>query len=287
VAGLTSALATLSLSFSLFAHTDLPLGQVVWTGTSFLYVAETQGKIERSDGTTFATLDQGGEEMRCAPQPAHYWPAGIYCHTPDNRILRFGPDGSGPTELARLPETAGSDGALAFDTVGRFGYALLAAGGGSASDGGAVYAVRRSGQVQKLGTYPGPGGADEIAIAPKKFGGASGALLLSIDVGGKSGRLLAFDRRGTTRVIIDALGDGFNPIAVLTTSRTGRVYITDTISRDVLFAPTAGMSGVLVGTELSGRFWLVRASGAGFTTAEVATNLTAPHYNLEGATFVP
>lgn len=282
MAGLSSLLATASLAFSLFAHTDLPLGQVVWTGSQLLYVAETQGRIETSDGRTWAALDQGGEEMRCAPQPAHYWPAGLYCHTPDNRIVVFGPDGSGPTQLARVPETASSDGALAFDTVGRFGYALLVAGGGSASNGGAVYAVRRNGRVQPVGSYPGPGGADEIAIAPKRFGRASGALLLSIDVDGKSGRVLAIDRHGKVQVLVDALGDGFNPIAVVTP--TGKLYVGDTLSQNVYVAPTTGLSGVVVGTELSGRFWLLQANGS---VTEVATNLPGPHLNLEGAAFVP
>jgi hypothetical protein len=41
--------------------------------------------------------------------------------------------------------------------------------------------VRRDGRVQHIGAYPGPGGADGIAMAPPRFGRASGLLLLSID----------------------------------------------------------------------------------------------------------
>ncbi len=60
-----------------FLTSDLPLGQVVWSGSRFLYVAEgrpTLGKIESSDAAghdvkTFASFEQGGEEMRCVPAP--------------------------------------------------------------------------------------------------------------------------------------------------------------------------------------------------------------------------
>src|SRR5262245_45387519 len=90
-----------SLHFTTFAATDLPLGDVVWTGRQFLYNAENLGKLESSDASgrnfrEFASFDQRGEEMRCVPSPAkpRYWPDGIYCHTPDNRIMRLSLDGS-------------------------------------------------------------------------------------------------------------------------------------------------------------------------------------------------
>jgi hypothetical protein len=123
--------APMPLHFTIFAATDLPLGDVVWTGSAFLYNAETLGTLETSDASgdnfkPFLSFDQGGEEMRCVPAPSapSYWPPGIYCHTPDNRILRLATDGSSMTELAKLPSGDPSDGAIAFDTVRRFGYAL-------------------------------------------------------------------------------------------------------------------------------------------------------------------
>ena len=89
-----------SLHLTVFLSSDLPLGQIVWSGTQFLYVGEgrpTAAHIESSDASghnvaNFATaFDQGGEEMRCLPAPVRpaYWQKGIYCHTPDNRIVTF------------------------------------------------------------------------------------------------------------------------------------------------------------------------------------------------------
>jgi hypothetical protein len=93
----------------------------------------------------FASFRQGGEEMRCATSLGRpYWAPGIYCHMPDNRILRGSPDGAKMTLIARLPSSAGrvADGALAFDNVDLFGDRLMVASGGSLSNGGRVGAQR-------------------------------------------------------------------------------------------------------------------------------------------------
>src|SRR5258707_14360053 len=84
--------------FTVFAQTDLPLGQAMWTGREWLWNAENLGKIEAADADgrnvrVFATFDQGGEAMRCAVPPNKLWPDGVYCHTPDNRVVRLNRDG--------------------------------------------------------------------------------------------------------------------------------------------------------------------------------------------------
>jgi hypothetical protein len=297
-----------TLHFTVFAHTDLPLGDVVWTGTRFLYNAENLGKLETSDATgrdfqPFASLDQGGEEMRCLPAPTQpaFWPAGIYCHTPDNRILRYSPDGSSVTELARLPEPGPSDGALAFDTVGRFGYTLLAVSGGSASNGGTLYSIRKGGQVTPVGAYPGPGGADNIVVAPRSFGSQGGSVVITIDQDAVSGRVLAVDRHGTVTELASGLSPGTNPIAVIAAPPAKRaaglpgagLYLADTNSNSVYFTPAAGLKAyagaVIVGTEKTARLWLVRPrAGGGFQTLVVNSDLSpTQNWNLESAEYVP
>jgi hypothetical protein len=300
-----SGAAAPTLTFTTFAHTDLPLGQVVWTGTSFLYLAENLAQIEAADASganahLFVTVPGGlgGEEIRCAVPVIAYWPDGVYCHTPDNRILRIARDGSSFTQLAQLPGGP-SDGGLVFDSTGKFGYALLASTGGSAFSGGDVYAVRRDGRVQHIGSYPGPGGADGLTMAPKKFGRASGLLLLSIDQDAVSGRVLAIDRKGQVQVVASGLGNGDNPIvAVAPVPKTrpaglpaAGLYVPNTNTMDVYFAPAAQLAPyvgqVLVGSELGGSFWLVRPTATGFASEPVAVQLPTGNLNLEGAAYVP
>jgi hypothetical protein len=298
-----------TVTFSTFAQTDLPLGQVVWTGSAFLYLPENLPQIETAGASgggarQFGSFPNGlgGEEVRCVMPVIAYWPDGIYCHLPDGRIMRIARDGSSMMQLAQLPGGGGGDdGGLAFDSSGRFGYALLASTGGSGSSGGDVYAVRKDGRVQHIGSYPGPGGADELAIAPGKFGPASGLLLLSIDQDAVSGRVLAIDRHGNVQVVASGLGNGDNPIAAVPPAPKTRpagappagLYVPDTNSMAVYFAPASQLlpyaGQVVVGSELGADFWLVApaASGKGFTVQQLAVSLPNGNPNLEGAAYVP
>ena len=291
-----------TLHFTVFAQTDLPLGQALWTGHEWLWNAENDGKIEAADADgrnvrAFAAFDQGGEEMRCSVPPNKLWPDGVYCHTPDNRVVRLDRNGSNLTQLARLPADANSDGGLVFDDVGRFGYALLVSTGGSGSSGGQVFAVRKDGRVQTIGSYPGPGGAENLAIAPAKFGSAGGWCLLSIDQDSVSGRVLAIDRKGTVRTIAGGLGNGINPIVVVRPPPKPRpagpppgLYLADTISRQIWFAPAedlqAFLGTVVVATELTGQVWAIRPNGAGFDALPATSDLPQHAWNLEGSSYV-
>jgi len=298
-----SASAATPVHFTLFAQTDLPLGQATWTGREWLWNAENLGQIEAADADgrnvrSFASFDQGGEEMRCAVPPNKLWPDGVYCHTPDNRVVRLNRDGSNLTQLATLPANGNSDGGLVFDDVGRFGYALLVSTGGSGSNGGQVFAVRKDGRVQAIGSYPGPGGADEIAVAPASFGTAGGWCLISIDQDSVSGRVLAIDRKGNLKTIAIGLGNGLNPIVIIRPAPKTRppgpaagLYVADTTSRQIWFAPASAFQAVtgrvVVGTELTGDFWVLQPHGAAFDALPLDTDLPRQPWNFEGSAFVP
>jgi len=291
--------------FRVFAHTTLRLTDVVWTGQRFLYVDNTTNRIASSGPlggtlTPFTAMPRQVEETRCRPSPGThgFTPGDLYCHAPDNKIYRIGPGGRSVTVVAVLPHAPRSDGALAFDTVGRFGYALLAAtgrSGGSAARGGTVFAIDPAGHVRRVGGYANKGGADEIAVAPESFGSVGGQALLAVDAG-KSGALVAMDPRGRTRTLL-ALPDGPNPLVALMAgmgppagkARPG-LYVADTTSRTVYLAPAAALQpyagDVVVGTELRGLFWAVRPRGSGFAATRLPTNLGAKAYNLEGATYL-
>lgn len=292
------------VNFRVFVHTGIRLGDVLWTGRAFLYVAETTGEIVASDADgsrlrSFARLPPVVEEFRCRVSPgAHgFAPGDVYCHSPDNVIYRISPDAA-VSVFARLNENERSDGALAFDTVGRFGYGLLAATGRSGTGpGGKVFVIGPGGRTRLIGSYPGPGGAENIAVGSPRFGRAAGAVLISIDWEPHGGRLLAMTPLGRVFTVARGLGDGIDPIAVIGGSRAAPgdpaagFYVTDTLSTDVLFAPATAFApyrgGVIVGTERTGLLWAVVAAGKrSFRVIPLETSLPKRKYNLEGATWV-
>jgi hypothetical protein len=295
-----SSAATSSATLKVYAHTGLRLADITWTGNTFLYVQNTTNAVWKAGNPPelFASMPQQVEETRCRMSPdAHGFPAGdLYCHAPGNTIYRIGPDGT-PTVFAKLPETATADGALAFDRVGRFGYRLVAATGRSGAPtpaGGAVYTIASDGTVALVGHYHGPGGADELVIAPSRFGTASGQIVLAVDAG-KTGKLVAMDGQGRARRIAQ-LPDGPNPIVVVPASPArasgvaAGLYVTDTNSTNVFFAPASWLKAqagtIVVGSEIGALFWSVRPNGGGFQTRRLPLTLPGSHFNLEGATYI-
>jgi hypothetical protein len=306
VTGVAPAVAaTPTVQFSIFARTNLRLTDIVWTGRQFLYVDNTTSRVAAAGPSgmplmPFAAMPRQVEETRCVVSSgAHGFSAGdLYCHSPDNKIYRISPDGKTVALFASLGQLPRSDGALAFDTVGAFGYGLIAAtgrSGGKTPSGGVVFAVDATGKVRHIGAYQNPGGADEIAVAPAGFGSAGGQVLIAVDAG-SSGSLVAIDASGTARTLLQ-LPDGPNPIMVLAPGQTPPagpakpgVYVTDTLSRAVYFAPAETFApyqgAVLAGSELRGLFWIIRPNGNGFQALTLPTNLKAAHYNFEAGIYV-
>lgn len=291
-----------SLRFTVGASPALKLTDVIWTGTRFFYVENTTNKlfVAGPDGKTtglFATMPNVVEETRCVPSPSRfgYPKGGLFCHSPDNRIYRVTADGT-TTVFATLPDPEISDGALAVDRVGRFGHLLVAATGRSGASGGDVYTIDATGAVRKVGSYPGPGGAENIAVAPATFGSQAGSVLITIDQDNTYGSLLAMDPNGAVTAIA-RFPDGANPIAFVPSRLRKKgvppagFYVVDTGLGQVLFASadqfSAHAGAAIVGTEVKGQIWLVEPSGAGFETTQARTNLSDASYNLEGAKFVP
>jgi hypothetical protein len=299
-----------TLTFHVIAKTTQKLDSIVWTGRQFLYVQNTANTVWSAPPAgrplhKFATMPRLVEETRCILSPgSHGFPAGaIFCHSPDNKIYEISPDGANKTVLASLPAPypPAADGALAFDGVGRFGYRLLAAtgrSGGLKPAGGVVYAIDSLGHVQRVGSYAGPGGADELVIAPRRFGSVAGYALLTVDAGPHGGAVVALDPTGRTRSIATfPLGpDPIAPIPQLPTT-TGTtlapvpgLYVDDDKTGYTYVAPAASFiryaGDVIVGTESPrGLFWILKPRGKGFAEIPLQDNLSAGT-SLEQAIFV-
>ncbi len=296
------------LHFSVFVQSGHNLASVLWDGSRFLFVENTENVVWSAPPsgmpfTSFASMPRLVEETRCVLSPGThgFTPGDVYCASPDHKIYAIASDGSSVTVLATLPVAypPASDGALAFDDVGRFGFRLVAATGRSGNvrpAGGRVFTIDPNGAVASVGNYPGPGGADEILIAPKGFGSAAGDAFLAVDPGAKGGALLALDARGRVRTIAK-LPTGPNPMAIVPRPGTARaggpapgLYVTDDITKNVYFAsldefrPYAG--DLLVGSELQGRWWAFRPHGRSYTSIELRSNLGGKD-DLEGAAFAP
>jgi hypothetical protein len=299
-----------TLRFQVITKTRQKLDSVVWTGRQFLYVQNTTNTVWSAPPVGrpllhFATMPKLVEETRCILSPGrHGFPPGaIFCHSPDNKIYVISPDGSHVTVFASLPARypPASDGALAFDSLGRFGYRLLAATGRSGAPkaaGGRVYTIASHGHVQPVGNYAGPGGADELVIAPRRFGSVAGDALLTVDAGASGGRVVALDPSGRTRTIA-TLPLGPNPIAPIPKppSRTRRprapfpgLYLNDDKTGYTYMAPAASFAryagDVIVGTESPrALFWILKPRSKGFAEIPLRDNL-ATGTSLEQAIFV-
>jgi hypothetical protein len=110
----------------------------------------------------------------------------------------------------------------------------------------------------------------------------------------QGGAILAISPRGRTRILA-TLPTGPNPIAVIapagrSAAPTG-LYVADTITRTIYLARAAQLAPyrgtVIIGSELSGRFWILRPHGRRFQLGELATDLPSANYNLEAAAYVP
>jgi hypothetical protein len=298
------------LRFRVIVKTTEKLDSVVWTGRQFLYVQNTANTVWAAPPAgrplhRFATMPRLVEETRCVLSPGrHGFPAGvIFCHSPDNKVYEISANGSSQTVFATLPARypPAADGALAFDAGGRFGYRLLAAtgrSGGRKPSGGRVYAIDPHGRVKQVGSYTGPGGADELVVAPHRFGSVAGDALLTVDAGAGGGTVVAMDPRGRTRAVAK-LSRGLSPIAAIppftsgasgTGGPTPGLYLTDDktgYTYVALAAAFARYSGdVIVGTE-SPRplFWILEPKGNGFADISLPNNLPAGS-SLEQAIFV-
>jgi hypothetical protein len=300
--------AALTLHFQLFVQTTQRLNSIVWTGTQFLYVENTTNTVWSAPAAgqplaQFATMPNVVEETRCVLSPGNHGfpPGAIFCHSPDHKIYEISPDGLTVTVFARLsgPYPPRSDGALAFDLVGRFGYRMIAATGGSSSSGGAVYVIGPHHGVRRVGTYAGPGGADELAIAPRTFGSAGGDALLTVDAGKKGGRVVAVAPNGRSRTLA-TFPLGPNPIAQIPAPPTAAraalapfpgLYVSDDITGNTYVTPTAPLAryagDVIVGSE-SPRplFWILKPKAGGFAKISLLNDLPAGNYSLEQAIFV-
>ena len=291
--------------FTLFVQTDLPLGGIARTPGGWVYTSENTGRFRASDARgrglkELAQIEQGGEEVRCEASPggAGFVKGALYCHFPDDRIVRLRANGTFDV-VAILPHAFAADGAMAFDTGGLFARGgIVAATGGSASNGGEVYVVRGNGRVRRVGAYPGPGGAENLVIAPSSVrprvslgrpcDRPDGRLRSR--AGGRATRPGARARRRARQRRQPDRGDpGLAERAPAAVTAAGAVHRghppQERVCRNGRPAPPY-VNTIVVGTELTGDFWTIRSNAAGYRATPLPTSLERTPWNLESAVYV-
>jgi hypothetical protein len=290
-----------NLHFRVFVRTGLPLSGVLWTGTQFVYSTEGRDKLYADDASgkgprVFAKVPLNKGEMRCTLSPGvhGFAPNAIYCHGSQGQIYDISADGHTVKQFAVIPTPHGSDGALTYDSTGAFGYTLLAATGGSDAGPGAVYAIRSDGLSRRVGSYSGPGGAENMAIAPRGLGAVAGQALITVDKHDHLGRLLAMDAHGHVTTLVKGLTWGLDPLAAIPAgqdSGSGALYLADWLTHNVLVAPAAPLrpfaGDLLVGTERHNQLYVLERQGTAYRLLRIRTNLHMPDSNYEGVEFGP
>lgn len=292
------------IQFHLLIHTNVPLGEILWTGRFFIYDGESRQALYNSSPNgshfrLFADVPKNGGEMRCILSPGNYGFARnvIFCHASGGQIYRISLDGKVITQFSAIPTPHGSDGGLTFDSSGIYGHVLLASTGGSDAGPGSVYAISANGRTRLVGTYGGPGGAERLCIAPEQFGPVSGEVLIPIDQHDHHGRLLAMDPQGRVRTLVTGLTWGLDPITRITPSQSAHaggaapgLYMVDWQSHNVFYAPASALQpyagSVFLATERHGYMYVLRFMGTRYSLLPLSTNLTAPNYNMEGAVYI-
>jgi hypothetical protein len=292
------------LQFRLFARTNAPFGEILWTGSAFIYDGESQRTlyISNPDGSNFrvfTTVPQNGGEMRCILSPGQYGfaPKVIFCHASGGQIYQISMDGKSVTQIGAIPTPHGSDGGLTFDTTGMYGHVLLASTGGSDAGPGVVYTISASGKSHLLGSYAGPGGAERLAVAPPHFGAVSGEVLITIDQKDHHGRLLAMDPHGKVQILVTGLTWGLDPITPLTPGQAPvangvapGLYMADWASHNVFYAPSNGLKpyagDLFLSTERHALMYILLPQSTGYHLQPLTTNLRATDYNMEGVSYI-
>jgi hypothetical protein len=244
--------------------------------------------------TPFAPKFVGKDECYAAvSQGKAGFPAGYLYVNFDPSIYKIDPTGSTVT-LFSTPPGSSRIAYVAFDTVGTWGYALLAL-----DDNGLLWSISSDGSAKVLSnfsSFAGPlssqrGGLkpEGIAVAPQSFGAFAGYLFITLE---GAGRILAI-APNDTKVMPVALMPGEEPERVLQIPAGSDLYLAEFDTGARVRVPAANFTNyvgsLLVITEGEnepfGSFTVLQPTGSSITMTRIGNVTGRPHY--EGASFVP
>jgi hypothetical protein len=280
---------------------DKGLTGLTWDGKEFIssYGINNVPLINISlDGqkvTRFAPSFVGIYEVYAAiSQGKAGFPSGYLYVNSGPSIYEIGPNGSN-VRLFSTPAGASRVSYVAFDTVGSWGYLLLAL-----DDNGLLWSITSDGTTRVLGNFSSfkttgcslvCGGLkpEGIAVAPQSFGAYGGYLLVTLE---GAERVMAIPPGDTSKVTTIVQFNGEEPERVIQIPPQSDLYVAEFDTGAMIKVPAANFSGyagsMLIITEgeaqPSGTFNVLRATGNNVTMTRIGSVTGNPHF--EGASFV-
>ncbi len=275
---------------------------MTWDGKEFIAsygisnVPLVNVSLDGQKVTPFATSFVGDAECYAAvSQGKAGFPEGYLYVNSDKSIYKIGPAGSN-VQVFSSPPGASRISYVAFDTVGTWGYLLLAL-----DDNGLLWSISSSGEAKVLGNFSGfatpqtaqLGGLkpEGIAVAPQAFGAYGGYLFITLE---GAGRVLAIPPSDTSKVTTVALLPGEQPERIVVIpDAASDLYLAEFDTGNLLRVPAANFSSyagsMLVitegETEPLGTFNVLQATGDNITSTRIGAVAGHPHF--EGVSFVP
>jgi hypothetical protein len=275
---------------------DKGLTGLTWDGKEFIGTYGTANvpliniSLDGHTVTPFAPSFAGKDEVYVAIADGKAgFPSGDLYVSSDLNIYVIDPNGSN-IRVFSSPPGAGRISYVAFDTVGSWGYSLLAL-----DDNGLLWSIDSDGAAKVVDNFSnfGTGSSlkpEGIAVAPQSFGALGGYLFITLE---GAERILAVPPNNSSKVMSLYHFRNEEPERVIQIRPQSDLYVAEFDSGDIVRIPAANFSNyigsLLVITEgenePNGTLNVLQPSGSNVTLTRIELVPGAPHF--EAATWVP
>jgi hypothetical protein len=294
--GLLSASAAGPASGSNSPFIDQELTGLTWDGKEFIGTYGTTNvpliniSLDGRRVTPFATSFIGKDEVYVAVGDGKAgFPSGYFYVSSDLDIYVIDPNGSN-LKVFSSPPGASRISYVTFDTVGSWGYSMLAL-----DDNGLLWSIASNGTARVLDNFSNFGTGpllkpEGIAVASQSFGSLAGYLFITLE---GAERIVAIPPGNSSKVMTLYHFTKEEPERIIQIQPQSDLYAAEFDSGTMLRVPAANFTNyigsLLVITEgenePNGTLNVLRQSGNNVTVTRIGSVTGAPHF--EGVSWVP